>query len=120
MNERIAEIRQAIEEAKNQGMGRGKRLFRPELREAVVAVASERRKAGAGWKKIAAELGLATKTVERWCGGTPSRAGRMRRVKIVSEPSKASDIGCTVVGPAGIRVEGLRLSDVVELWRRLM
>ena len=37
MNERVAEIRQAIEEAKKQGMGRGKRFFRPELREAVSA-----------------------------------------------------------------------------------
>ena len=122
MSEQIAEIRRAIEEAKKQGMGRGKRRFSAELREVVAGVARERRKAGVGWKAISSELGLAAKTLERWCGGTssPRRTAKMRRVTIVSETSKVSQARCMVTGPAGIRVEGLGLDDVVELWRRLM
>jgi hypothetical protein len=100
---------------------RGKR-FEPELRRRIVAFAERRRREGASWMAIATELGACFETVRRWCGGgTMPAARRLRRVEVVAEPAiePTARPPLVVVTPNGLRIEGVRLDEVVALVRAL-
>jgi transposase-like protein len=108
-------------ELRRRGGARGRR-FDPELRQRIVAFAEQRRLDGASWAAIATELGACFETVRRWCGGGSIPATRqLRRVEVVPEP--VVEVGArpamAVVAPNGIRIEGVRIDDVVSLVRAL-
>ncbi|MEZ4311922.1 MAG: helix-turn-helix domain-containing protein [Polyangiaceae bacterium] len=89
-----------------------RRGLRYDARERARAVEYARRRLGQGTSKraIAGELGIAAPTLERWMA-----VSAFVPVELV-EPSRGSVV---VHGPAGLRVEGLSLVEIAELWRRL-
>jgi hypothetical protein len=92
------------------------------LRARLVSYAQARRRAGAGWGRIARELGVSGSTLQRWCA-TPARpALRPVRVAGVAARGRAperSERGLVVVTAAGHRVEGLGVGEVASLLRAL-
>jgi hypothetical protein len=88
-----------------------------ELREQVIAWAVRQHEAGATWKQIQSELGLAD-IVRRWCVGRSQPKGRsLVPVEVVAEqPSHGS---FSIVSPSGYRANGLTLSEAVALLREL-
>jgi hypothetical protein len=105
-------LKAALTTAERKGPGRG---FPKDLKREVVAYCDERRRAGAGWGRVAEELGLCRATLERWAADGKRPA--FSAVEIVQVAPRESVI---VSGPRGLRVEGLDLDGVVELWRRLV
>jgi hypothetical protein len=96
--------------------GRGK-LYAREVQSAVVEFAQDRRRAGASWKQIAAELGLRFETVRRWCvSARPERA--LKRVEVVDDVGGEAG-GLRIVCPSGHRLEGLTLQDAIAVLRAL-
>ena len=94
--------------------------FPAEFREEVVAVARERRAMGVPVARIAAELGVRTRTLALWLRTAPKR--RLRRVKLAPEaPTVATDARSSVLAVivGAVRVEGLDLEGVVRLVRAL-
>jgi len=97
--------------------GRGTR-YPAELRERVVAWALSRRRAGASWRSIKAELGQKFDTVRQWCAGTAPKKGRaLALVRVV--PEHAPERHVSVVSPSGFRVEPLSLTEAAALLREL-
>jgi hypothetical protein len=92
--------------------GRG-RPYPAEHRARAVEYARARRSEGIGVDRIACELGLARGTLEKWL-----RRGDFVAVEIV-EPNPIERGHWDVHGPRGLRIEGVSLDEVVELWRRL-
>ncbi len=94
--------------------------FPAEFREEVVAVARERRALGVPVARIAAELGVRTRTLALWLRTAPKR--RLRRVKLTPEaPAVVSDSSPSTltVTVGAIRVEGVDLESAVRLVRAL-
>lgn len=68
------------------------------LRARLVSYAQARRRAGAGWGRIARELGVSGSTLQRWCA-TPARpALRPVRVAGVAAPRRTLQNRPTVDG----------------------
>jgi transposase len=89
----------------------------PELIAAILAHVESRRAQGDTVAGIVGELGIGLDTYYRWKRIRP-RALALRPVEVL--PAVAVEVrGLTVVGPAGVRVEGLSLAQVAELVRRL-
>ncbi|MBP9145770.1 MAG: transposase [Thermoanaerobaculia bacterium] len=94
--------------------------FSAEFREEVVALARGRRALGVPVARIAAELGVRTRTLALWLRTAPKR--RLRRVKLAPDatpaaPPATSSTMAVTVGP--VRVEGLDFESVVRLVRVL-
>jgi transposase-like protein len=130
MNERVRQLRATVEELR-QGSAPKATRFSAAFREQVIALARERRNAGAPLVQIASELGLHGRTIGRWLRGAPNKAGatapkrHFRRVTVTPEriedtvlsaPSQAAEL-VVIVGT--LRVEGLDLNGVVRLVRAL-
>jgi hypothetical protein len=81
----------------------------------VVTYTEARRRSGAGYKKVSAELGLAFETVRRWCLGR-SKSRKLRAVQITPTSSSRT---FAAVSPSGVRIEGLSLDDAAALLRAL-
>ena len=97
--------------------GRGTR-YSAELRERVVTWALCRRRAGASWRAIKAELGQKFDTVRQWCtGAAPSQPRALVAVRVV--PERALERRVSVVSPSGFRVESLSLTEAAALLREL-
>lgn len=97
--------------------------YSEEFRAKVVAFTRERVAAGAKVSEVAGELGLNGWTVAKWWwkrekSTAPSSApSPFHSVKLVA--MKAETKSPTVMGPRGLRIEGLSLSDIAELVRAL-
>jgi DNA-binding transcriptional regulator YiaG len=109
----------------------------PNVREVATAFARRRSEAGVSQEAIADELGLSTMTVHRWLSSrllavpsaareseTPTAAARnkpprLRPVHVVCSKSRgaSSKSVLVVISPAGFRVEGLVLADLLTLLR---
>jgi hypothetical protein len=110
-DELIRQIRQA--------QSRGKRArYAPAVRAAVIEFARERRAAGVNWRDISQDLGIVESLVQRWIGVQRSR---LVPVKLVAPGATASSSAAMIIvhGPRGIRVEGLSLGELAELFTRL-
>lgn len=94
--------------------------FPVEFRDEVVALARERRALGVPVARIAAELGVRTRTLGLWLRTAPKR--HLRRVKLAAEaPAIATHVAPSklAVSVGAVRVEGLDLESVVRLVRAL-
>jgi transposase-like protein len=94
--------------------------FPSEFREEVVAAARERRALGVPVARIAAEMGVKTRTLALWLRTAPKR--RLRRVKVAAEaPATAPNAAPSrlAVSVGAVRVEGLDLESAVHLVRAL-
>lgn len=110
----VETLRAGIAESRD-AMGRAR--INAELRAAVVEYTLERRKSGLGLTDVAKELGVPKSSLSGWCRlqkKTASKRKRMVRVKVADRRG-----GISVHGPGGLRIEGLRLSELAELIRHL-
>jgi transposase-like protein len=128
--ERASELRVRIKQERRRGAGHGQHPFSPELRRRVVAFIHERRSDGAADHQIVAQLGLSQQTLHRWAGPRPQRNQRrpargglvpvaISRAVPSASPQVAVASAMIVAGPAQMRVAGLTLDELVELWRKL-
>jgi len=97
----------------------GRRTFSDELRAEALEYMSSRRKQGASFGQITLELGLGASTLDKWrCGQT-----RFRRVVAKEGLPQARRSVCagkvSVQTASGLRIEGLALSEVIELAKAL-
>lgn len=117
MEDAREELRTAL--SKLGEMGRGKRYPRA-LLEKMLSYTVARRRQGATLLAVGGELGMNWKTLARWLG--ERKAARFERVEI-SAPTPTvpppMPLPIVVHGPRGLRIEGLDVSGVAELLRRL-
>lgn len=94
--------------------------FGAALKRKLVEYAQQRKREGASYVAIGAELGVVWPTIAEWIGRGPKkllRAGFQRvEVREVTPPSSPSLV---VVHSSGTRVEGLDIAGVADLLRRL-
>jgi predicted transcriptional regulator len=94
--------------------------YRLELRRQVAAYGVTRRREGATWTAIAAEVGLNMETVRVWClKALPPREEKTVALQAVEVVPDTRGSGLTVVSPAGIRVEGLTVETAAQLLRAI-
>ncbi len=93
------------------------------LRRLALEYCRERREADRPFCEIAADLSITTTTLGRWLDQPePSKppAARFHPVRVVEPPASSSSRGASarsVLTPGGLRIEGLELSEVLELAR---
>lgn len=100
--------------------GRGKR-YDAGLKARVIAFANARRADGETFDTVAASLGLAQTTIQRWCGGVrveDEEACSALLPVVVLESARTTNT-VTLVSPSGFRLEGLELTDAVSMLRAL-
>lgn len=117
MEDAREELRTAL--SKLGEMGRGKRYPRA-LLEKVLSYTVARRRQGATLLAVGGELGMNWKTLARWLG--ERKAARFEHVEISAPtPTVAPPMPLPIVvhGARGLRIEGLDVSGVAELLRRL-
>jgi len=96
---------------------RGRReRFPKDLRSKLIAYIHGRRDAGATLEQIGEEIGVNCKTVANWVSRARKRSS-FCRVEVAQEQGVAGAL--TVRGPCGVRVEGMAITDLVDLLRRL-
>ena len=110
----------ALREKLEEGRGRGGRTAAA-LQAMVVKFSEERHKAGTSIKAISNELGLSVHTLSYWRSVHRRQStAALAKVKVVVHAAERLDRSeITVHGPRGLRVEGMSLSQLVELITRL-
>ena len=89
-----------------------------EVREVLVAYALKQRERGKSWAAIAGALGVSSSGLIRWSKRRIAHCEGAGPVEVrVEEPS--ADAAVTLVSPAGYRVEGLRVSEALAVFREL-
>ena len=112
----IEEIRTALVRS-TEGVGRP---YPARVRAAVLEHAEQRKRAGVRLEDFAAEIGLSATTLRKWTRETADRSpAGFCEVQIVEHPTPAPASALVVRGPAGLRIEGATIGDIVELVRRL-
>jgi len=117
MEERGHELREAI--ARLERRRRNDPVPAP-LRGEILLYTAARRETGASWLSIAQELGLSASGLQRWSaqatGETRMRPVRLRRGPTESTSAAQGAAGAIVlVSPRGFRLEGLEVSQALEL-----
>jgi len=97
--------------------GRG-RPYPKGLLEKLLSYTVARRRQGAKLVEVAAELGMPNHTLSR-CVGEKRPSASFERVEVMAPAAPPSARKVIVYGPRGLRVEGLELSEVAELVRRV-
>ena len=122
MEERSQELREAI--ARLERRHRNDPIP-PPLRGEILVYTAARRETGATWHSIAQELGLSASGLQRWSAPATGES-RMRPVRLrrglatelsSTSPSPAGAI--VLVSPRGFRLEGLEVSQALELLHSL-
>lgn len=123
MEERARTIRT---EVKSRQWKQGRSGYPRELRERVVEYAEARQRQGARPAMIAREVGMAPQTIQNWLSGKDKRGRgsaegvRWRQVRVEEQmEGEGSEERVSLVTPQGYRIEGLKVSEVVEVLRRL-
>lgn len=116
------QIRREVE--RQQGEAQGGRLrYKPALRRRAVAYLGRREGAGQTAWTVSQEVGLPWQTLRRWqqAGeGEAERTSVFRQVALArDERQVAPQAGLVVQGPQGLRIEGLSIRELAELWRSL-
>jgi len=78
--------------------------------------ARRRRAEGVSDAAIARELGLSIETVRRW---VRARSSAFVAATLVESPTSSFDSELVVEGPRGLRIVGMDVTQIAELWRRL-
>ena len=94
-----------------------------ELREVAVRFTHWAFEAGESLGSAAAELEVSRATLERWLAKEPAAAPALREV-VIADAEADLELSCgdsrlALVTPAGYRIEGLALGEVVEVLRAL-
>src|SRR5262245_56072567 len=115
-------LRAELTNADRSGSGRPYPLA---LRREAVTYVEARRKQGVGLVAAARELGVSAFSVNRWrtAHGVAAVESEFRPIVLAEPfepPSRSEPCGVVVHGPLGLRIEGLPLAAVAELWRRLL
>jgi hypothetical protein len=98
--------------------GRGRRY--PEaLRERVARWAGARRQGGAKWHQLSSEIGISAESLRRWASPEVQRTPVLVPVEVVAGAESAMDRSLRLITRTGHRLEGLSLSDAIELVRVL-
>lgn len=125
--EHANELKEWIERERRTGAGHGTHPFSTELRHRTITHIRDERRRGVADHVICAALGVSQQTLRRWSGPRPPRS-RPRRPRgalvpvSLTRPALQPGVGRTpviVAGPLQMRVGGLTLDELVELWRRL-
>jgi hypothetical protein len=97
--------------------GRG-RAYPKGLMGKLLSYTVARRRQGAKLVEVAAELGMKSYTLARWLGEKKPDVG-FERVEVVTAVATTAARQVIVYGAHGLRIEGLELSEVAELVRRV-
>lgn len=108
----------------NQGRDRTGWRYSPSLRRLAIEYCQSRREHRRPFREIAEALGVSTVTLGRWLESEREDPGPRLREVVIEEstpapPSATPEPHLTVVTPSGLRIEGLDLSGVIELMRRV-
>lgn len=93
-------------------------------RGVVVSEVERARRAGHGYREVAAALGVKFQTLMTWrymVQGRRKRAGKLRRVVLREQASASEQVrsGYLVHGPSAMRVEVSGAAELAALWRAL-
>jgi hypothetical protein len=118
MPTREEQFRSAVARSLGGRPGRGAR-YREDLQLEAIALTRTGLLEGRSLGRVAEELGIGPATLTRWLGragaGEPLRPVEVQREE--EKPGQGSSL--IVVTPSGWRIEGLRLTDLIELLRDL-
>lgn len=113
-------LRAVVANAERSGSGRP---YPAELRREVVAYVDARRGEGVGRVAAAREIGVSAFSVARWRAALGGGGRGFREVVLAERSERAASLDgphqLIVHGPSGLRIEGLDVAGVAELWRRL-
>ena len=103
---------------------RGYRVFSREARASAVEYATQRIAAGASAEEVWLELGLRDWTLQRWLQQArrkpiETKPKGFARLEVRAKATTSLGSPLVVHGPSGVRVEGLQVAEVAELFRRL-
>ncbi len=116
MNDRAAEYRAKLDEARARG---GARWRTPAaLRDEITVWALGLRGEGHTLGAVASAIGLSESTIGRWMSAQEG-SGHLRQVRVAGDAGPLEPGGLAIVTPAGHRLEGLSLDDAVNVLRRL-
>lgn len=104
-------LRRVLENSRD---GRGRMRPKRELKRQVAKYAAAMHERGEQLPAIAQRLGMKVMTLRRWLMAS-SDGGRLKQVQVVGPVSQ----GAVVHGPRGMRIEGLSVAELAELWLRL-
>jgi hypothetical protein len=116
------QIRREVE--RQQGEAGGGRLrYKPALRRRAVAYLGRCEGDGETAWTVSSKLGLPWQTLRRWQQAGEGKAEprvAFRRVAVERDERRDTrGAGLAVEGPLGLRIEGLTISELAELWRSL-
>ena len=90
-----------------------------ELRREVVQLVEEERATGRTYTELARELGMSFPTLMGW-------RQRLKEKRVMPVHIRAREVLATVQeqthavhGPGGMRIDGMSIADIAELWKRL-
>lgn len=114
-----SELRRAREAVASLG-GRGRTTRIPdEVRRPVLTYVRLARRRGTSWRQIGEEVGLSATAMTRWsAAGLPGKKMKLRPVKVVAQKTLPGST-VSVVTSTGLRIEGLRVADAIEVARAL-
>jgi hypothetical protein len=115
---KAAEIRAAVRALGTRGQGR---RYPEALKREVLAYLAVRRREGRGLRATSAELGVPQRSIKLWSSSPrPSATPAFVAMTVAAtSPVKATPSGLVVLGPAGVRIEGLDVATLADLLRRL-
>jgi len=123
MDETVERLRRAVAEL---APGSRRRRVPTALRAEVASYVRAERAAGTTWSRISATVGLSQISLRRWAESPRASARRpggaaraLRAVRVGLEPAPARASRLVLVLPRGARIEGLELSEAIELARAL-
>ena len=117
MEKRVRALQAAVVRLGRRGPGR---RFPTALRTELVTAVRELRARGESVKRIAAMLRISKGSVERWSTTDRSRAQPTALVAVEVEAGDAREAKLTLIGPRGLRVEGLTVASTAMLLRELL
>jgi hypothetical protein len=81
----------------------------------VTAWVAKHRKRGDSWSELVRKTGVSMLALQRWSSSPVRRAVMFRRVEVVEAAPTERTV--TLVSPTGIRIEGVTITEVIEILR---
>ena len=121
MDELAAELKAEAEGKQREGKPV---RYRAELRSRAMAYLRERERAGATLTAVSRELGIRCQTLQRWLAAAerksrPEPRAGFRPVTVGLGSASGPARWVRILGPCGIRVEGLSVAELVTVLRAL-
>src|ERR1700724_2206212 len=105
-------MEELVQQFRREASQRAGQRYSAELRRTAVEYAQWASRAGRSGGQIAGALGLPAVTLERWRRSRVP-ASQIHEVKVVGGGGEATRL--VLVMPSGVRVEGLRIEELVEI-----